>query len=418
MKILLLSPPKADKWLQVNARCDFSSWSGCQWWPLILGHLGAYLEGEGHEVKLLDAQSSEISESNTQKIVVDYNADYSVILTSRDSLQGDLAWAIYLRDRKEGARSCFVSPFFFDPQARRISEEMKMDFVAGEPEKGVSEWLGGREGFIKGDPLTEEEYRAIPWATMFMAKHCEYKAYMAPSEPFPFIDLMTGRGCSYGKCTFCLWPKTYRQKYLTRDIDDVMNELKWIERQGIFKGVMIEDDNFPDWRALDFASRKIQRGVKIPWSCLTRAELKEETMKVMKESGCLNLHIGFESGCDKTLQRIKKGLHVAEMEKFVEAAHRVGLKIHGDFMIGIDETEAEIYQTIEFACRLGIQTAQFQIYIPYVGDRQFHDPEHLRELAVMAYKRFYGDPRNWPSVLKQFGKPRVIGRSLQKLIGG
>jgi anaerobic magnesium-protoporphyrin IX monomethyl ester cyclase len=418
MKILLISPP-AEKDLMKNARCDFVSWSGCQWWPLILGQLGAFLEtAVKDEIKLVDAQAAGLSDEDTRKIIAEYDPDRSVVLTSRSSLAGDITWTMYLRDRKEGARSCMISPFIFNPQSRHMAEKMDIDFVAGEPEKGILAWLAGAKGWIKPEALTQEELRQSGWASKFMAKNCGYDAYMAPSEPWPFIDIMTGRGCSWGKCTFCLWPKTYRQKYITRDIEDVMDEIAWIEQTKIFKGIMVEDDNLPSWRALEFAMAKQKRGLKIPWSCLTRAELPEETLREMEASGLLNLHVGYESGSNKTLKKINKGLTKEQMTDWTKMAKDLGCLVHGDFMIGIDETEAEIHETIDWACKLRPATAQFQIYIPYLGDKRFHDPEHLKGLSQLAYKRFYGDPRNWKAVLKQFGKPRVIGRSLAKVMGG
>ena len=195
MRILLISPPSSDKWLMKNARCDFSSWSGCNWFPMILGHLGSFLESKGYEVKLLDAQSSRLTKEETQAIIAEYDADFSVVMTSRESIETDLVWMKYFAQRKKGARSCFISPFFLNPKARSISKDMECDFIVGEPEKGILEWIEGSEGYIKGKALSTEEYRSIPWVSQFLLKHCLYKDYMAPSEPFPFMDVMTGRGC-------------------------------------------------------------------------------------------------------------------------------------------------------------------------------------------------------------------------------
>ena len=54
MRILLLSPPYLPEYMR-NARCDFVSLSATQWYPILVGYCGAYLEGQGHEVKLVDA---------------------------------------------------------------------------------------------------------------------------------------------------------------------------------------------------------------------------------------------------------------------------------------------------------------------------------------------------------------------------
>lgn len=421
-KILLLSPPREDKHLMVNARCDFSSWSGCQWYPMILAHLGAFLQSKGcQNVRLIDAQAARYTIEQTQALIAEHDPDYTLVFTSRSSVEEDLTWVKYAEQRKLGSRACLYSPFIMPIKAAEIVKAFGVDFISFEPEKAFISWMEGKTGHIRGEKLTQEEYSEAFdnfWPTAFMLNNVDYRHYMAPSEPYPFIDLSTSRGCSWGKCTFCLWPKTYSSGYLKRHMNSVVSEVKCLESLGVFKGIMIEDDTFTDERAYEFAISKLEAKSLIPWSCLVRGDLSDTTLLAMKMSGCLNLHVGYESGCNSTLKAIRKGLTAEQMADFTRRAKKIGLRVHGDFQIGIDKTVSEINETINYACKIRPETVQFQIHIPFFGQGSGIDPEVLKDLAQYAYKKFYGNPKSWPAVIRQMGKPRVFMESVKNVLEG
>lgn len=195
-----------------------------------------------------------------------------------------------------------------------------------------------------------------------------------------------------------------------------MDELRFIENTKIYKSVMIEDDSFPERRIIEFCEAKLRAGIKIKWSCYARAELRYETMRLMKRAGCINIHCGYESGSNSTLERIQKGITTDEMAAFTRQAKRAKLNIHGDFQIGIDRSEEEIDKTVRFACKIRPTTAQFQVYIPYF-EEAIWNPKWLERKMRIAYQRFYSDPRAWPAVARQLWKPAVLRQSIKTLLG-
>ena len=82
MKILLLSPPYLPEYMR-NARCDFVSLSGTQWYPILLGYCGAYLEGQGHSVEFIDAPAAHLDHDDTALLVFKYRPDLIVVYTGR-----------------------------------------------------------------------------------------------------------------------------------------------------------------------------------------------------------------------------------------------------------------------------------------------------------------------------------------------
>ena len=428
MKILLLSPPYLPDYMR-NARCDFVSISATQWYPILLGQAGAYLESLGYEVRLIDAPAHSLDHDATRKIIREFLPELLVLYTGTKSEENDLAFADQIVNEL-GCDAVIVGPFAgIDPEKtlqnsdridKLIVREFEFplaDLAKGIQLKEVSNLVYKQSDEIIHNPvrpnLTTQELDQIPYVSRFFKKQLNIHRYKTPSEPYPFIDIMTGRGCSWGHCTYCLWVNTYIKgpSYATRSIGHVMGEIEYISKDmPEVRSVMIQDDTFTSERAMAFSEAKLAAGLSLPWSCYARADMDYDVLKAMKKAGCLNLHVGYESGSQKVLKKIKKGLSRERMTKFTLDAKRAGLHIHGDFAIGFPgETPEEAQQTIDWACRrLRPHTAQFQLMIPFPGTPFFREmKEHswlndqgqpdmpqfsnkqIRDMAKKAYRSYY-----------------------------
>lgn len=426
MKVLLLSPPYLPGYMR-NARCDFVSLSATQWFPIWLGYCGSLLEKSGHNIKLIDAPSYGLSHKKTKELFLDYKPDLLVVYTGQKSEKNDVDFIDDLL-LEYSCPAVFVGPYFSIAPENTLAKSKRVKYgVYGEFEYPVLEFLQGRDvkeikNFLikendsikinnKRPNLSTVELDNIPFVSEFFYKHLDFKYYKAPSEYHPFIDLMTGRGCVWGLCTYCLWVHSFIKggTYSIRSIDTVMDEFKFIEKyMPHVRSVMIQDDTFPDERAREFSMAKLKAGVKIPWSCYARGNLNFETLKVMKKANCRNLHVGFESADNQILKKIKKGVTKKRMTKFAEDAHRAGLRIHGDFAIGFPgESRESIEKTVQWACEIRPHTAQFQLMIPFPGTPFYeelkrnncllnnapHFPglsrKEMENMAKKAYRRFY-----------------------------
>lgn len=384
MKILLLSPPYLPDYMR-NARCDFISWSGTQWYPIWLGYCGAFLEKNGYNVKLIDAPAYRLNHEDTKKEILKYSPEILVVYSGLKSEDNDIKFAEDIFDILR-CKIVFVGPYTSINSERILRKSEKINFaVKGEFEYPVLEIAEGKNHKniknllykesmeIKINEvrpyLTTSELDNIPFVTEFFSRHLNFKYYRTISELYPFIDLMTGRGCEWGICTYCLWVHSFvtGPTYNKRTIKNVIEEFKFIKKElKNVKSVMIQDDTLPASRARELSEALLSANIKIPWSCYTRADIDYETLKLMKKSECRNLHVGYESGNQTILKNIKKGVSIERMAKFTDDAKKVGLRIHGDFAIGFDgETEDTIKETIKFAKRINPHTAQFQIMIPY-----------------------------------------------------
>jgi len=142
------------------------------------------------------------------------------------------------------------------------------------------------------------------------------------------------------------------RKYRMRSPANVVAEMQWVEENfPKAREIFFEDDTFTinkKW-VLAFTEEYRRKGVKIPWACQARADVDYETMKAMRETNCLVLVVGFESGSDVMLENMKKGITVERTRRFIQDARKAGMPIHGNFVIGLP---GETRETIEATKKL------------------------------------------------------------------
>jgi len=410
-----------------NARCDFVSLSNTQWFPLWLGYLGAFLEKKNHEVRLIDAPAYGLDHQETQRLALEFRPDFLVVYTGRLSEDNDVSFADKLSSTLE-VPAVFVGPYTsIDPEKTLGKARCVKLAVKGEFEHPVADVIDGKDPhdipnlvYRDGDTvlanparplLGRQELDELPFATDFFYRHLNLKHYRTPSEHHPFLDLMTGRGCAWGRCTYCLWVHSFVKGavYNTRSVESVVEEFRFVKnRIPAIRSLMIQDDTVTEERAEEISLGLLKAGVKSVWSCYLRGNVSFETLQLMARAGCRNVHVGYESADQVILAKIRKGLTVERMTRFTEEAKRAGLHIHGDFAIGFPgETEESIRKTIDWAWKLRPDTAQFQLMIPFPGTPFYEElasqgyleggsPDYphlsrqeMEAWAKKAYRRFY-----------------------------
>ena len=112
-----------------------------------------------------------------------------------------------------------------------------------------------------------------------------------------------------------------------------------------------------------------KRNIKINWTCNTRVDLVgEELLRAMKESGCYLISFGIESGSQKVLNALRKGITIEQIKKAISLCKKAGIETMGYFIIGNpQETEDEARETIRFSQKLGLDLATFGVTVAYPG---------------------------------------------------
>jgi hopanoid biosynthesis associated radical SAM protein HpnJ len=210
---------------------------------------------------------------------------------------------------------------------------------------------------------------ALPHVTEVYKRDLDVTKYNVPFLLNPYVSLYTTRGCP-AQCTFCLWPQTLSgHPWRKRSSDDVAAEmLKAKQMWPAVKEFFFDDDTFNIQKARTVELCAKLKPLNLTWSCTSRVTTDYETLKAMKEAGCRLLIVGYESGDQQILKNIKKGATLERARQFTKDCHKLGLVVHGDFILGLPgETRETINNTIAFAKELDVETIQVSVAHAYPG---------------------------------------------------
>lgn len=187
--------------------------------------------------------------------------------------------------------------------------------------------------------------------------------------------LITSRGCPYS-CAFCgNMEKIVRYE----PINKVKAQINQLINNG-FKSIYFLDDVFTLKKQ---RMKEIVEYVKmnnLPFRVTTRANLIDESkLEILSKNGCEWLSMGIESGNDRILKNINKGMTIKDNKNAIELANQYGIKVKGFFVLGLPgETEQTARDTINFSTYLkskGLVNADFYFLSPFPGTPIWNNPE-------------------------------------------
>ena len=379
LKTLFLNPPSFENFDGgASSRWPATREIESYWYPVWLAYPAGMLEGS----RLLDANPHHISADQTIEIGKDY--DFMVLFTSTPGFEGDVKLSGLMKKANPKLKVCFVGPHVtvspdhalgypeIDFVVRREFDYAVVEYANGKP---LSEILGASYRDENGkivhnlDRPLVENLDALPHVVDVYKRDLDVTRYNVPFLQHPYVALYSTRGCP-AQCTFCLWPQTHSgHAWRKRSSDDIAAEMKkakalWPEVKEFF----FDDDTFNIQKARTVELCAKLKPLGLTWSCTSRVTTDYETLKAMKEAGCRLLIVGFESGDPQILKNIKKGATLERARQFVKDCKKLGLLIHGDFILGLPgETRETIRRTIDFAKELNVETIQVSVAHAYPG---------------------------------------------------
>ena len=355
------------------------------WYPTWLAQPAALVPGS----RLLDAPADGLSVEAALAIAKDY--ELVVIHTSTPSFPMDARFAERLKARNPGTIVGMVGAKVAVDPAGSLNAAPAVDWVAREEfdytcrdvaeGRPYPEILGlsfrDEDGAVNHTPPRPliENMDELPFVSPVYRRDLNLQNYFIGYLKHPYVSLYTGRGCR-SKCTFCLWPQTVGgHRYRVRSPEHVIEEVRWIkEHMPEVREIMFDDDTFTDFRP---RVEEIARGLGrlgVTWSCNAKANVPYETLKIMKENGLRLLLVGYESGDDQILHNIKKGLRTDIARRFTEDCRKLGITIHGTFILGLPgETRETMEKTIRFAKEINPHTIQVSLAAPYPGTALYRE---------------------------------------------
>ncbi|KIL99569.1 Fe-S oxidoreductase [Paramagnetospirillum magnetotacticum MS-1] len=222
----------------------------------------------------------------------------------------------------------------------------------------------------------------------------------------PGTYVMAGRDCWWGRCSFCSWTTIFPgATFRTVSPQRALDEIGQLIERGI-KEIFDDSGCFPKGEWLrEFCDGLIARGYhkRVVMGCNMRVgALSREEWQLLGKANFRFVLIGLESVTQSTLDRLKKGIRVSDIEATVRLAKEAGLEPHVTTMVGYPwETALEAENTIAFARQLFksnlIDSLQATIVVPYPGTVLFAEAREQGWLLTEDWDRYDMKESVWNS---------------------
>jgi len=435
MKILIINPP-------ITGEERYGKFSGVGGYspPLGLCYIGAVLEKAGHEVKLIDAIADELTLEQLKSHIISISPD--MICATAMTLSAYKAFALFDAVKKIDKSIITV---LGGPHISALPEETMerckhIDYgVVGEGEETIFELVDALEKkkeikYVKGliylesGKITKTAARplikdldSIPFPARHLLRKLErYHPTPQTYRKLPVTTMITSRGCPY-TCNFCdksIFGVTPR----LRSVDSVISEVEHLIAKYKIKEITFEDDTFSanKKRTLELCKRLEHYGITFTIASRVNV-LDKEVIHALKKAGCWQIAMGVESGNQRILDLIGKGITINQIKNAVTETEKAGIQSKGFFMIGHPgETEQTINETINLATSIPLSQALFTLVTPYPSTPLFEQAKKygtfrttdwadygcwdaiflpkglsvktLKKYHTLAYKKFYFRP--------------------------
>lgn len=337
--------------------------------PVLPGAAATYAAREtGATVAFRDSLALREGYSAYLQYLRDEDFDCIVIESASPSWEHDANLIEHIKGQNPGARIVITGPIA--SMGESLLADHHIDAVIqGEYEKGCVKVINGATGLLPHDLLTEEELNAAPYPYCDDIHAHRYWDANPKGQIPPQLQVMSSRGCPF-KCIFCVWPavmtnndpdgqgKRVVRYYSADHMEGCITE--FVGRYG-YQSVYFDDDTFNlgDRHVADMCA--VMRRVGLPWSAMCRADtISRDTWKLMRESGCFGVKIGFESGNQWVVDNIiHKNLDLAKAREVVIYLKELGFTVHGTFTVGLPgETAEQMVDTERYRKSLPLDSFQ------------------------------------------------------------
>lgn len=167
------------------------------------------------------------------------------------------------------------------------------------------------------------------------------------------VNFITARGCPY-KCRWCSH-QVYGQTHRRRSPHKVVDEVEWLLSEYTPDIAWVSDDVFTinhEW-VRRYAGEMRRRGISVPFECISRADrLNEEMLDLLAELGCFRIWIGSESGSQRLLDSMERGVKIEQVQRAIELSRSRKIQTGMFLMWGYEGEEMEdIEATIRHVSR-------------------------------------------------------------------
>lgn len=382
--ILLVKPQKLNKATQTYP-------------PIGLGFLSAHLKKKGYTVEILDCDVKNISPQQfCQSVDLDQYqvVGFQLFTSDMDKAKQYLGFI----EKSNGDIITMVGgPQVGSEPVDTLNYLQNADYgVYGEGESCLVEFLNTIKNGNLNDPDVMQRIPNLVWKNngkyqltpvafepdldeigapdWDAINPIHYKAAVHGffSKKLPTWPIIITRGCPF-KCTFCGSREITGYKIRSRDPIKVIEEIKYLKRQYGIQEFQIVDDNFTAKRknVIRFCKALIEEKIDMPWNCpngIRLDTLNDEMLEIMKKSGCYEVSVGIESGNQRILDSMKKGITLETIREKTNLINKYNINVIGFIMVGYPSENAEtIEDSRKLAIELPLKRVSLTRFSPFPG---------------------------------------------------
>jgi anaerobic magnesium-protoporphyrin IX monomethyl ester cyclase len=360
--------------------------------PLSLMYLAAVLEKESMNVKIIDDDMYHAGASKIADIASKINPPVVGVTATTATIKNALGYISSIKDVLPNTLTVIGGPHpTFLPEETLQSEEGLDVIVIGEGEKTLVDIAQKYDKTENSNELSEikgitykenNKIRSTPPRPTI--KHLDEMPFPARHLlPFKnYVDsghagaLITSRGCVFS-CNYCSSSLIMGKKFRTRSPENVVDEIEELFYKYGVREMAFIDDIFMlnKRRAMEIADEIRNRGLDINFVTSSRVDtVNRELLESLKKSGMSTLYCGVESGSQRVLDLMGKGITLKQIEDAMKIIKDVDIATIASFIIGYPgETEEEIDQTIHFSIKLEPDYTQYSILTPFPGTSIYYE---------------------------------------------
>ena len=361
--------------------------------PLNLMYLASSLEKELYSVKIIDDDLLQNGYKNVTEQVKKLNPKMVGVTATTSTIKSALKYLELIKNILPDSLTVIGGPHttFLPYETLKDSENLDV-VVMGEGEETMVDLvdhatqnitdLEDVRGIMYKDIKTKnikttqtrpliKDLDKLPFPARHLVPFSSYGATQNQNG-----GIITSRGCVYS-CNYCSSSLIMGKKFRSRSPENVVDEIEDLIDNYHINDIGFMDDTFMlnKKRAGDIANEIKARDLDISFVASSRVDrVDKNLLENLKSSGLQTIYYGVESGSQRILNLMKKGITLKNVEDAVKIAKDVNLDVLTSFILGYPgETEEDMNKTIDFSTQLDSDYCQYSILTPFPGTPIFND---------------------------------------------
>lgn len=361
--------------------------------PLNLMYLASSLENASFSVKIVDDDLLQMGYEKVSQLAAKLNPQIIAITATTSTIKTALKYMKLIKKLLPNSLYVIGGPHpTFMP--REVLNESVLDVVVlGEGEETLVDLT---RKYMDKNSMDLEDIRGIAYQDLYHGniKFTQPRTLIEDLDSLPLParhlipfqsygiskdqsgGMITSRGCVFA-CGYCSSSLIMGKKFRSRSPANVVDEIEELLYKYKIRDIAFMDDTFMlnKRRANDIAQEIEDRNLDVSFVASSRVDMVDyNLLKKLKHSGMSTLYYGVESGSQRILNLMKKGITLKQAEDAVCSAKDAGLNVLTSFILGYPgETADDINKTIDFSIKLNPDYSQFSILTPFPGTPIYHE---------------------------------------------